>query len=142
MWLLLVLIREGVALAHTAPYRGEQRMTAALLYSSAWWVPALMAVVVCFVRPLPFVGEVSRWAWLPSERGLNLTAGAVAGFAATMWWFWLIRLGATAPAPTRSRVMASCTLGVPLLLAAASVAWWFGLDRLNEFLFVRLQMNF
>ncbi len=142
MWLLLVLIRAGVALAHTAPYRGEQRMTAAFLYSSAWWIPALAGIVVGFLRPLSFVGLVSRWASYPSERGLNLTAAAVVGFAATMWWFWLIRLGATAPARTRSRVMAFCTLGIPVLLAAASVAWWFGLDRLHELLFRSLNMRF
>ncbi len=140
--LFLALIRAGVALAHTAPYRGEQRMTAAILYSSAWWIPALAGIAVCVLRPLSFVGQVTRWASYPSERGLNLTAAAVVGFAATMWWFWLIRLGATAPARTRSRLMAFCTLGIPVLLAAASVAWWFGLDRLHEFLFVRLNMHF
>jgi hypothetical protein len=33
-------------------------------------------------------------------------------------------------------------LGIPVLLAAASVAWWFGLDRLHELLFRSLNMRF
>ncbi len=142
MWLLILLIRAGLTAAHLAPYRGEQRMSAALLYSTAWWVPALAAIIVCLPRPLVFVGMVNRWGLLPTHRGLSLFAGAIVGLAVTLWWFWLIRLGATAPARTRGRVIAFCTLGIPLLLAGAAAAWRFGLDAFHDFLFVRLNMQF
>ena len=142
MWLLILLIRTGVALAHTAAYRGEQRMSAAFLYSTAWWVPALVGIVICFLRPLAFVGQLRRGWWYPTDRGLTLIAGAFVGLAATLWWFWLIRLGATAPARTRSRVMAFCTLGIPPMLAGVSLMWWVGLDKLHEFLIVPLNMRF
>lgn len=142
MWLLILLIRTGVALAHTEAYRGEQRMSAAFLYSTAWWIPALVGIVICLLRPLAFVGQLSRGWWYPTDRGITLIAGAFVGLAATLWWFWLIRLGATAPARTRSRVMAFCTLGIPLLLAGVSLAWWVGLEALHEFLIVPLNIHF
>ncbi len=141
-WVLMLLIRTGVTLAHSAAYRGEQRMSAAFLYSTAWWIPALGGIVICLLRPLAFIGEVSRGGWYPSNRGLSLLAGAFVGLAATLWWFWLIRLGATAPARTRNRVMAFFTLGIPLLLGGASAAWWVGLEAFHRFLFVRLNMQF
>ena len=142
MWLLIHLIRAGVALAHSVAYRGEQRMSAAFLYSTAWWIPALVGITICLLRPLAFVGQLSRGGWYPTDRGLSLIAGAFVGLAATLWWFWLIRLGATAPARTRNRVMAFFTLGVPLLLAGVSLAWWVGLEKLHEFLIVPLNMQF
>lgn len=142
MWLLIFFIRTGVALAHVAVYRGEQRMSAAFLYSTAWLVPALVGIVLCLLRPLAFVGQMSKWKWYPTNQGISLIAGALVGLAATMWWFWLIRLGATAPARTRNRVMAFCTLGIPPMLAGLSLAWRFGLDTFHEFLFVRLNMHF
>ena len=142
MRLLVLLIRIGIAMAHTAAYRGEQRMTAALLYSTAWWIPALAGIIICLLRPLAFVGEMSKGGCYPTNRGLSLIAGALVGLAATLWWFWLIRLGATAPVRTRGRVMAFCTLGSPLLLAGASLAWWIGLEPFTEFLFVRLDLHF
>jgi len=142
IWLFKLFIRMGVTIAHTAAYRDEQRMSAAFLYSTAWWVPALLGIVVCLLRPLAYIGEMSRGGWYPTNRGLTLIAGAFVGLAATLWWFWLIRLGATAPARTRNRVMAFFTLGIPLLLAGASFAWWVALESFHEFLFIRLNMHF
>jgi len=142
MWLLLNFIRLGVTFAHFAVYRGEQRMSAAFLYGTAWWIPALVGIAICLLCPLAFVGQVSKWGRFPTNQGLLLIAGPIVGLAATQWWFWLIRLGATAPARTRNRVMAFCTLGVPPLLLGESFAWWFGLNAFHEFLFVRLNMHF
>jgi len=141
-WLLLFLIRGGVAFAHSRTYRGEQRMSAAFLYSTAWWIPVLVGTAICLLRPLAFIGQTRKWAWYPTDQGISLIAGAIVGLAATLWWFWLIRLGATAPARTRNRVMTFCTLGPPPVLAGVALAWWLGLDALHEFLFVRLNMHF
>lgn len=142
MWLLILSIKSGLRFAHSAPYRREERMSAALLYSTAWWVPAMVGIVICYLRPLASFGRVSHWAWYPTGRGLSLIAGAIVGLAVTLWWFWLIRLGASAPAVTRGRVMAFCVLGIPLLLAGATAAWRFGLDAFHEFLFLHLNMHF
>ncbi len=142
IWLIILVTRSGLNIAHTTAYRGEQRMSAAFLYSTAWWIPALAGIVICFLRPLSSIGQLSAQSWYPTNRGLSLLAGTVVGLAASLWWFWLIRLGATAPAKTRGRVMAFCMLGIPLLLAGAALGWWIGLAVLHEFLTVHLNIHF
>ena len=85
---------------------------------------------------------MARWSWYPPERGFVMTAGVLVGFAAIMWWFWLIRLGGTAPPKTRGRLTAFFSLAPPVIVAAAAAGWWFGLDRLYGPLFERLNMSF
>lgn len=142
VWLVLLCVRTGITLAHTEALRGDQRMSAALLYGTAWWIPALAGIVVCLLRPVALAGQINSWPWYPTTRGISLIAGAIAGLAAILWWFWLIRLAATAPARTRSRVMAFCIFGIPLLLGGVSLAWWVGLEIFQEFLVVRLNIHF
>ena len=142
MLVVVSLLRGGAEFVHRKAFRGEQRMAAAVLYSSAWCVPAIIGALIASLRPVSFVGGMARWPWYPPQRGFVITAGVLAGFAAIMWWFWLIRLGGTAPPTTRGRVTAFLTLAPPVIVAAAAAAWWFGLDRLYGPLFERLDMSF
>lgn len=142
MFLVVALLRGGAEFAHRRGFRGEQRMAAAVLYSSAWCVPAVIGALVASLRPVSFVGSMARWPWFPPERGFILTAGVLAGFSAIMWWLWLLRLGGTAPPNTRGRVTAFFAVAPPLILLAAGAGWWFGLQRLYGPLFERLNMSF
>lgn len=133
---------KGVDLAHRSAFRGEQRMTAALHYSSAWGVPALAAALFCLARPLALAGEAAKASWLPPEAGILTLGGVLAALSATGWWIWLVRLGATAPTATRGRVAAYFLVGAPFLAVAAGTGWWYGLEWINPRLFVRLNLQF
>jgi hypothetical protein len=137
----MILVRGGVTRAHRVPYRSEQRMTAALHYSTAWCLPLFVAAVVVGLRPIAFIGGIRRWAWCPPESGFFLSAAVVAGFGVIMWWFWLIRLGATAPARTRRAVVTFVAIGVPLIAAAVAAGWWFGIGRVYQPLLVLMNME-
>ncbi len=142
MGLVLLLIRAGVLRAHTRPYRREQRMTAAIHYSTAWCVLIFLATIVLGLRPLSFMGKIARWPLSPPERGLVFSAALLAGFGVIMWWFWLVRLGVTAPERTRGRVIAFFALGAPMIVAGVAAAWWLGLDRVYDPLFNTLHLGF
>jgi len=133
---------KGVQRAHRGEFRGEQRMTAALHYSSAWGVLALPAALVCLVRPLALIGEAARWSWSPPDVGVLTVAGVLAALSSTGWWIWLVRLGSTAPTATRVRVAAFFLVGAPLLVVAAGSAWWYGLEWVSPRLFARLDLQF
>lgn len=142
IWLMLILVRAGVRWAHTPPYRIEQRMTAAVHYSFAWSAPVFLGAVVAGLRPLSYTGAIECWAWYPSQRGFLLSAAVFAGFGVIMWWFWLVRLGSTAPTKTYVRVVVFWALGAPVIVAALSTGWWWGLDLLYEPLFGVLHVQF
>jgi hypothetical protein len=142
LWLAHVLTRAGVVLAHHARYRRGQRLSAALLYSTAWGLPLLFSAILFALRPLGRIGAIERWSWYPSEYGFELAAGMIAAFDIAFWWFWLVRLGATAPADTRGRVCAFFAVGAPLITTAASAAWWFGLDAALHALFTSWKLHF
>ena len=140
--LALMLVRIGAELSHLERYRGEQRMTAALHYSTAWLAPVLLAVLVVAARPLATFARAAGSGWYPAPASMNLLAGVTGGFAALMWWFWLIRLGTTAPADMRGRAIGFYAIGSPALAIAACVGWWVGMDRLSRPLFDWLNMAF
>ncbi len=142
LWVLRHVVGAGIGLSHQRPYRGERRMSAALLYSAAWGVPALMGAALCLLRPFAWVGEVVRWSWTPADHTVRMLAGTIAALSAVFWWIWLVRLGSTAPQATRMRVMAFFLLGAPVIAAGAAAGWWFGLEWLFEKLFFRLNMHF
>lgn len=145
-WLLLavalLLVRVGVTRAHQPSYRSEQRMTAALHYSTAWVVPLFVAVVLWVAQAATWVGEVRGWRWYPPERGLILSAAVVGAFGLVLWWFWLVRMGATAPERTRGRVLAFLAMGAPLIALTAAAGWWFGLNEFRAILCDALRLNF
>jgi hypothetical protein len=142
MFLVVSLLRGGAELAHSKGFRGEQRMAAAILYSSAWCVPAIVGSLIASLRPVSYIGTAAGWSWYPPERVFVITAGVLAGFAVIMWWFWLLRLGGTAPPATRGRVTTFFALVPPVAVAGAAYCWWFGLERLYGPLFERLNMSF
>jgi hypothetical protein len=141
-WLVLIFIRVVVTWAHKNPYRLEGRMTAALHYSTAWAVPVAVAAAVTGFFPLCRAASIARWSWVPPQAGFTLASAVVAGFAVCMWWFWLVRLGWTAPLSTRGRVVVSVGLTAPLIVAAGAAGWYFGLDLLHETLTEALRLMF
>ncbi len=140
--ILLALLRAGVTLAHTAAYRHERRMTAAIDYSTAWAGPVLIALAILPLRVIGIIGAASRWATYPPARVFEVVAGVIAGGGLILWWFWLIRLGAAAAEQSRGRVLLFFLLGAPLLAVGAGVGWRFGLDRAYGPLFEVLKLNF
>ena len=142
MWLVMLIIKAGVAWAHRRPYRYERRMTAAIHYATAWCIPFFAAGVVVALRPLSFVGRIAGWPWCPPQRLFELSAAVMAGFGAAMCWFWLIRLGATAPDRTRRRVVAFFALVVPVVVSGAAAGWWCVVEPMYTPLFERLGVNF
>lgn len=141
-WIAVLAVRGIVELAHRAKYRGEQRMSAALGYATAWLVAALPALVILGFWPLSMVGSTGRLTWTPSLTMLLVLAGAVAGLAAVLGWFWTIRLGASAPADTRARVLAAFLVVIPAMLLAVSIGSWIGVNRALNFLFARMNLSF
>ena len=142
LWLASVLMRAGVTFAHRSPYREEQRMTAALHYSTAWAIPIFVGILVACLRPISYIGQIARWAWFPPQYGFELSAAVVVAFGLALWWFFLLRLGATAPARTRSRVAAFFSVGAPMIVGVVGAGWWLGLDQLYEPLFKILDLRF
>jgi hypothetical protein len=140
--LLLAMVRWGVRKAHASPYRGEQRMTAALHYSTAWSAPILFAVLIIGFKPLAYVGGTLGWSWIPTARAFDYAAAVPAGVGLAMWWFGLVRLGATSPAKTRSRVVCFFVLIAPLMLGGVAAGWWFGLAHLFPLLFTAFDLTF
>lgn len=142
IWLAMIFIRVGVTAAHAAAFRREQRMTAAIHYGTAWGILLFFAGVGVFLRPIAYFGSIARWRWYPADRAFVLTGAVIAGFAVVMAWFWAARLGAGAPASTRGRVIAFYVVGAPLIAAAATAAWWLGLDTMYEHVFRALGVAF
>jgi len=140
--LLLAMVRWGVRKAHASPYRGEQRMTAALHYSTAWSAPILFAALIIGFKPLAYVGGTLGWSWIPTARAFDYAAAVPAGVGLAMWWFGLVRLGATSPAKTRSRVVCFFVLIAPLMLGGVAAGWWFGLAHLFPLLFTAFDLTF
>jgi hypothetical protein len=142
MWFVMQLIRWGVAWAHKPPYRYEQRMTAALHYSTAWCVPVLLAGGVVALRPISFVGKIADWQWCPPKGMFEFAAAVPACFGVAMWWFWLIRLGATARDGTRGRVIGFFAIVVPALVGVTAAGWWYAAEPMYPRLFEKLGVNF
>lgn len=141
-WLTMTLLRAGVTRAHRANYRAEQRMTAGLHYSTAWGVPLFAGLMVMTLIPLARAAEIAGWTWCPPDEGVAVTAAVVGGFALVMWWVWLMRLGATAPAKTRARVLSFFAMGTPLIVAAIAAGWGFGTLALHRLLTSALRLTF
>lgn len=143
--ILIVLVQswlqKGITKSHDAIYREEQRMTAALHYGTAWSFWIIIATLVLLLTPIAYVGELQSWSWYPTANGLMAVAGVFGGAGLTLWWIWLIRLGACAPASCRSRVVLYCALATPLVISAAVCIWRYGLDMLYDVLFPMMKLS-
>lgn len=142
LWMLFLMIRMGIKISHARPYRNEERMTAALHYSAAWAVPLMLSGLVLFLRPFSRLGPILQWSWYPSKSVVEFLAGFLATISLVLWWFWLLRLGSTAPADTRGRVSWFVGLGVPVLVGAAFAGWWLGMVSLLTQLFDSWKLRF
>lgn len=141
-WVALLIVRGTVELAHRAKYRGEQRMSAALGYATAWIVAVLPAAALLGLWPLSELGTSGRLPWAPTSMLLLVLAGGLAGLIFVSAWFWAVRLGASAPSDTRTRVLLVFLVVIPAMLVSASVGWWIGMGRLLDFLFTRMNLSF
>jgi len=141
-WLTLVCLRRGVTRAHLPSYRPELRMTAALHYNTAWVVPICIGLLVLLLRPVVYIGAMADWAWYPAELGVRWAGGVVTAFGVGMWWFWLIRLGATATPRTRARVIAFFAAGAPLIVGVLTGGWYFGVLELTKVISKSLNLEF
>ncbi|MEK6800227.1 MAG: hypothetical protein AABZ12_14805 [Planctomycetota bacterium] len=136
------LIGAGVEQSHRRPFRGEQRMTAALSYSTAWALFAIAGIFVLYLQRAAWIKEAVGGGTVRPEAVFLVLGGTLVGFAAAMWWFFLLRLGATAPAETRGRVTAFATLGAPMLVVAAAATWWFGTEAFNAWMIRAMRLGF
>jgi hypothetical protein len=126
LWVWSALMRSGATLAHRANLRRQGRMTAAIHYGTAWVVPLWIAAFVFSLRPVSYVTGTARWAVRPPVEFFVIAAGLLAGFGSVMWWFWLVRLGATAPPGSRRRVVMFFATGTPIITALLAIGWWIG----------------
>lgn len=140
--LTLSLIRAALLKAHDEKYRQERRMTAALHYSTAWLIPIAVAMLLVCITPLSIMGRINHWPWYPPREAILLASAVIAGLGIILWWFWLVRLGFTAPASCRSRVTLVAAVLAPTLAAAAAAGWWYGLSASLPLLFQTLRMDF
>ena len=138
----LAILRRFTDKAHLPAYRGEGRLSAAQDYGTAWLVPVLVAALIATLRPISYVGAMNGWSWSPPRSVFELSAAIVAAFAGILWWFWLIRLGATAPPKTRGRLVTYFALMTPIVFACAITAWWVGIPALCRPLFGYLELRF
>jgi len=138
MW----LVRAGAVASGGLSNPDPNRMTAALHYATAWIVPLIPATVVVSLRPLAYIGEVGRWSWHPSVHGLELAAAVVGAFAFVMWWFWLFRVGATAAARIRRRVVLYFAVGPPTIVVLTGFAWYIAVNAVNQVMFRFMRITF
>lgn len=141
-WLLLWSLRLGTSFAHSAGYRHEGRMSAAIMYSYGFFVPAAFFAIIMALRPFAYVGAMSGWRAYPPPEALHFLAGMVIGIPAVWWWLWMIRLGASSPKTARGRAGGFMILGAPLLLVGAALGFHFGLERLERALFFAMNLQF
>lgn len=143
MLLSLLGLQSGmITLAHARAYRRDGRMTAAVHYGTAWFVPMGVSTALLLLLPATYVTDLHGVSWSPPSEYVELAAAVFATFGVVLWWIWFIRLGATAPPRTRGRVIATMVAGLPLLLIAALLGWWYGTQALIDLLAEKLRLRF
>lgn len=140
--LLLGLLRISSTAAHAPTFRKDGRLTAALQYSTAWTAVALISAMLYCLTPLARAGSLAAWRYVPPPEAFSVASAALAGLGGALWWFWLVRLGFTAPPTSRNRVAAVFLLGAPVLAAGLGAGWWFGLLALQRLVAQLLHLEF
>jgi len=128
--------------AHRSDYRGQYRMTAAIHYSTAWLIPVFVGAILLGFLPLAYCGDVAGWSWHPSRKSILIAGGAVTGLGFCLGWFWLVRVSATAPVRTRTRVATFFAIGFPVIVGGAACGWHLGLMKLYEVLMPVFELDF
>lgn len=139
---LLTLLRLFITAAHQKSYRRAGRMTAAVHYATAWFVPMGVTAALLLLLPATYVTDLRRISWTPSAEYVLLAAAVFTAFGSVLWWFWFMRLGTTAPPRTRWRVVAMMAFAPPLLAIAAALGWWYGTWWLLDLLIGKLRLGF
>lgn len=139
---MLAMQRGLITGAHHASYRRDGRMTAAVHYATAWFVPMGVSAALLLLLPLTLVTDLQRVAWLPPSEFLEIAAAVFTAFGLVLWWFWFMCLGATAPPRTRVRVVAMMAVSPPLLVIGAAAGWWYGTQWLLNLLIEKLRLGF
>ncbi len=142
LWFFLWLMRAGLAKSHRLAYRHELRMSAAIHYSMAWLVPLGVTCAVMLFLPLIQAGYIVGWLGVSAPDVLEISASIVAAIGLILWWFWLLRLGATAPQDTRQRVVAFMAIGPPAIVTGLAFAWWYGVCGVQNLLFKMMRIDF
>lgn len=140
--LLAFLVRRGLSMACGELFRREKRFTAAIHYGTAWSILFVLAALVASLRPVSYIGQMAKWRWYPPAEAFALSAAVLAGLGAVLWWYWLVRLGATAPGKIRGTLTTFFAVGVPVLAAVAAAGWYFGLRFAFDPLFRLLRVEF
>lgn len=127
-WVALVLmlsLLRGLANRSLSPaHRVEQRMSAAVHYGSVFLLTFLPAGIIATLQPIGRMTEISQSAIRIPPNVITAAASLPAALGVILWWFWLIRLGGTAPPKSRSGLV-TCLIVAPLpLLGLAVAGWW------------------
>ena len=141
-WLGLALLRWMVKTAHLPAYRDDQRMTAALHYSTAWAIPFSVGALAMALRPISFIGQMVESSWIPPDTAFVVAGAVVAGGSACMGWFWLARLGFTAQPASRTGVAAVLTMAPPVVGCGAALGWYYAVFKLHGWLVEALRLGF
>lgn len=142
LWLFLLLMRVGITKSHSLAYRHEQRMSAALHYSLAWLIPLALTCAMMLFFPLTQAGRISGWLGVSAPSALTIAVRVVAAIVLILWWFWLLRLAATAPRDTRRRVVVFIAIGTPTIVTGLAMAWWHGTGVVLQLLFAAMRIDF
>ena len=131
-YVFLLVLNIGAGPVLSDPYRGQERLGGAIHYCTAFAGPVYYAGWIMLLVPLGDMLAAGGWRIVPPSLAISAAAAVVAGIAALMWWFWLIRLAMTLPAGARARVAAYYAVVAPLLGVGLLVGWWLGMESLFE----------
>lgn len=129
----IVVLNIGAWRVIGRPHRDQQRLRAAIHYSTAWGQPLVYASFLLVATPLVRVLGIWGVPFVPSTTWVDGAAALLAGLAALMWWFWLVRLAYALPADARARTMVYYTAVAPVLVGGLLYGALTALDSLFEF---------
>ena len=139
--LVMLVLRAGAMVALSPGARAEGRLGSAIHYSTAWARPIYYTAWVLLLAPFWDILKLLGWPLTPPALSMYVTAAVVAGSAALLWWFWLIRLATTLPQDLRLRVIVHYAFVAPVLIAALVVGWRIGLDHLYDYVWPKLNLT-
>ena len=124
---LMAILRRGVERSLRRPYRGQQRLAAALGYATTWGLPLIPAGLILALLPLCRVAALADWPIKPPAAVVYVSAAVIAAAGIASWLFGLVRLATTVPVRSRRAVAMFCGLWMPLIAAALIVGSMWGL---------------
>jgi len=132
VWLMYLVMSAGAGVILGPPYREQERLRGAIHYGFAHGAPIYGACWLILLGPAREWMAASGWRFVPPGAVVSALAVVVAGIAAVLWWFWLVRLAMTLPADARMRVAVYYAVAVPIATAAIVAAWWRGMSEFER----------